>query len=73
MALARITWQGLSSIAVLVAVLWGCFVAERLTVRNAQLETSRALRMMYHLKEHRQIEPAAVPVRHTVPVHPQVG
>jgi hypothetical protein len=62
MPLARITWQGLTSISVLVVCLWGCFVAETLTVRHARSETYRALRRVNQLRVERQIEPASAPV-----------
>jgi hypothetical protein len=44
MAFASITKPGLSVIAVLVAILWGCFVAERLIVQRANREMTRALK-----------------------------
>ena len=44
MALARITRPGLVSIAVLVAILWGCIFMERHLLRNSKMETYRALR-----------------------------
>ncbi len=40
----KITKQGLSVIAVLVAVLWGCFVAERMIIQCANREMSRVLK-----------------------------
>ena len=39
-----ITKQGLAAIAVLVAVLWGCFIAERMIMQQACREMSRALK-----------------------------
>jgi len=46
MAMVAITKQGLVTIAILVAVLWGCLVSERLTVQKADAGMSRTLREM---------------------------
>ena len=77
MALARITRPGLVSIAVLVAILWGCIFMERHLLRNSKLETYRALRDIRYLKFKRRVEPASQPVPPAVrPVHstgPVVG
>ena len=44
MTIAAITKQGLAAIAILVAILWGCLVSERLTVQRANQEMGRAAR-----------------------------
>ena len=62
MAVAKITRQGLTSIAILVAILWGCLFAERYLARTSQLETYRALRQIRYLKLKRHVEPATHPV-----------
>jgi hypothetical protein len=61
MAIARITRQGLTCIAILVAILWGCLFAERYLTRTSQLETYRALRQIRYLKLKRHMEPASQP------------
>jgi hypothetical protein len=61
MALAKITRPGLLSIAILVAILWGCLVSERYLLRNSKMETYRALRDMRYLKFKRHVEPASRP------------
>ena len=61
MKLAQITKQGLVSIAVLVALLWGCVLAERLISRNTKIETYRALRAIRYLKFKRYVEPTSEP------------
>jgi hypothetical protein len=61
MAVAKITRQGLTSIAILVAILWGCLLAERYLTRTSQMETYRALRQIRYLKFKRHLEPAAQP------------
>ncbi len=73
MALAGITKRGLASIAILVAVLWTCLVAERVTVRNAQLTTYRALRTLNHLRMERTIEPASDHAPRPISSRPVVG
>jgi hypothetical protein len=61
MAIARITRQGLTWIAILVAILWGCIFTEHYLTSRAQMETYRALRQMRYLKFKRHIEPTAAP------------
>jgi hypothetical protein len=46
MTIAAITKPGLTVMAILVAILWGCFIMERLTVQNANQEMGRVLREM---------------------------
>jgi hypothetical protein len=62
MAVAKITRQGLTSIAILVAILWGCLFAERYLTRTSQIETYRSLRQIRYLKLRRHVEPATQPV-----------
>jgi hypothetical protein len=47
MEIAAITKQGLVAIAILVAILWGCLVGERLTVQRANREMEIVLRQMH--------------------------
>ena len=62
MAIAKITREGLVSIAVLVAILWSCILAERILTRNTTLETYRVMRQIRYLKFKRHVEPASRPV-----------
>jgi len=64
MAIAAITKEGLAAIAILVAILWGCLVSERLTVQRANQEMGRVLREMH------RPTPAAWPQRLTLPARP---
>ena len=48
MQIAAITKQGLITIAILVAALWGCFIDERLTVQQADREMGRVLQQIRH-------------------------
>jgi hypothetical protein len=62
MAIAKITREGLVCIAVLVAILWGCILAERILTRRTSMETYRVMRQIRYMKFKRQIEPASRPV-----------
>lgn len=75
MAIAKITREGLVAIAVLVAILWGCILAERILTRNTTMETYRVMRQIRYLKFKRHVEPASRPVHHTPPTSlgPVVG
>jgi hypothetical protein len=64
MAIATITKQGLAAIAILVAILWGCLVSERLTVERANQEMGRVLREMH------RPTPAALPQRSALRARP---
>ena len=63
MAIARITGQGLTCIAVLVALLWACAIGERVIVDRANAETSEALREMRSLQLKNRRQPAVTPAR----------
>ncbi|MCC6858135.1 MAG: hypothetical protein IT158_06235 [Bryobacterales bacterium] len=75
MALAGITRQGLAAIAFLVAVLWGCVLMERSTIRDAKIQTYRALREVQYLKMHRTTRPASTPAPLRAPAiaRPNIG
>ena len=73
MALVRITRPGLVSIAVLVAILWGCLLVERHISRNSRMETYRALRDIRYLKFKRRVEPASHPLPPASSASPVVG
>jgi hypothetical protein len=64
MTITGITKPGLTIMAILVAVLWGCFIGERLTMQKANQEMGRVLREM-----HRPI-PVSLPQRSSLPVRP---
>ena len=70
MALARITRQGLVSITMLVAILWGCLLAERRISRESRIETYRALRDIRYLKFKRRVEPVSRPLPPPTPAVP---
>jgi hypothetical protein len=72
-AIARITVQGLTSIAILVLVLWACAIGERVIVDRANAETTEALRAMRSLQLKNRRQPAATPLRPTRRQHPELG
>jgi len=43
MTIAKISKEGLTAIAVLVAILWGCYALERHSLRQANYELRRTL------------------------------
>lgn len=61
MQFAKITGAGLSSIALLVTVLWGCIVGEQLILQNANRDFSQAMTQIRELQSKRGVEPAATP------------
>ena len=65
MTIAAITKPGLTVMAVLVAILWGCFVCERLTVQKANQEMGRVLRELRH-----PVTPTSMPQRSSLPARP---
>ena len=72
MALAKISGAGLSSIAVLVVILWACILGEHLIVDRANREFTSAMAQLHQLQMKKQAEPASVPT----PVHsrrPAIG
>jgi hypothetical protein len=62
-AIARITGHGLTSIAILVVLLWACAIGERVIVDRANAETSEALREMRSLQLKNRRQPAVTPAR----------
>ena len=64
MPIAKITGQGLAAIALSVALLWGFFVGERLTMRHARREQARVIRELQQLQRFHRTEPVSVPAPH---------
>lgn len=61
MAVAKITGQGLVSIAVLVALLWTCIIGERVISRRASAANEQTLRAMRALRIKILRAPATAP------------
>ena len=61
MAIAKITGQGLKTIALLIAFLWACIIGERLMLKNAQQQCAEVLRDLHQMQRKRTVEPVSVP------------
>jgi hypothetical protein len=72
MVLAKISGAGLSSIAMLVVVLWACILGEHLIVDRANREFSSAMTELHQLQMKRRAEPASAPARRH-PGRPVIG
>jgi hypothetical protein len=64
MPIAKITGQGLAAIALSVALLWACFISERLTIKHATARQARVMRELHQLRRTRQAEPVSAPGQH---------
>ncbi len=64
MPIVKITGQGLSAIALSVALLWGCWFEERSVNRRAFTERARVMRELQQLQ--RTAQPASSPLN---PIH----
>jgi len=62
-SVAKITGQGLTSIAILVALLWTCVIGERVILGRANARAAQVVRAMRDLRSKTRREPAATPVR----------
>ncbi len=64
MPIARITGPGLAAMALSVMALWGCFIAERLTMRRALAEQTRVMRDLDRMRSReRTPQPVSTPAR----------
>lgn len=61
MPIVKITGQGLSAIALSVALLWGCWAQERAVTRRAFAERARVL---HDLRQMQRSNPASAPRPH---------
>jgi len=61
MPIARITGQGLAAIALSVALLWACFIGERLMVRNAIDQRAQLMRELHQMQRDRRAQPVSAP------------
>jgi hypothetical protein len=60
---AKITGQGLTSIAILVAVLWTCVICQRVILWRANAGAAEVTRAMRELRLKNRRQPAAAPAR----------
>lgn len=69
----RITGPGLTTIALLTGILWGCLVVEQRTLAHARAEAYRALSEIRALQLKKRILPAVAPVRTTERAAPEIS
>ena len=69
----RITGPGLTTIAILTGILWGCIFLEQRTLAHARAEANRALSGIRELQMKKHILPAAIPVREPRPARREIG
>jgi hypothetical protein len=62
MPIAKITGQGLAAIGLSVALLWGCFVGEKLTMKRAVAQNARLMSELREMRRNRQMEPVSAPM-----------
>jgi hypothetical protein len=74
MPIARITGQGLAIISLAVAILWACFIGERMIVHQAYTQRAQVMRELQQLQRLRRIQPVSVPARRApFPVRTTLG
>ena len=61
MPIVKITGQGMSAIALSVALLWGCLIGERLAARRAFSERAKVLRDISRLRRRERTQPVSAP------------
>ncbi len=61
MPIIKITRQGLSAIALTVALLWGCLIGERVAARRAFSERAKVLREISRIRRRQRTQPVSVP------------
>jgi hypothetical protein len=61
MPIIKITGQGLSAIAVSVALLWGCIIGEGVTARRAFSERAKVLRELSRMQRRPRTQPVSSP------------
>ena len=61
MPIIKITRQGLSAIALSVALLWGCVIGERVAARRAFSERAKVLREISRMRRRQRTHPVSAP------------
>jgi hypothetical protein len=61
MPIVKITRQGLSAIALSVALLWGCLIGERVAARRAFSERAKVLRDVARIRRGQRTHPVSAP------------
>jgi hypothetical protein len=65
----KITGQGIAAIALSVALLWGCWIATRITMERSLTERARVLHDLQLLQRKHRPEPVSVPETRQQKVH----
>ena len=73
MPVAKITGQGLSAIALSVALLWGCLIDERVLVRRASEQRIQIIRQIEQLQRNLHPRPSTSPFHSTGHRHPMIA
>jgi len=60
---AKITGQGLTSIAILVAFLWTCVICQHVILGRANADSAQVMRAVRELRLKNRRQPAAMPAR----------
>ena len=61
MPIAKITGQGLAAIALSVALLWACFIGERLMVRHSLAQRAQLMRELHQMQRDHRAQPVSAP------------
>ena len=73
MPVAKITGQGLSAIALSVALLWGCLIGERVASRRAFSERAKVLRDISRMQRRQRTQPVSAPAAPFTPHRARVA
>jgi len=72
MPIAKITGQGLAAIGFSVALLWGCFVGERLILNQSYACRAQVMRDLRQMQLMHHTQPASTPAMPVMPHRPGV-
>jgi hypothetical protein len=73
MPIVKITGQGLSAIALSVALLWGCAMGEGIAARRAFSERAKVLREIARMQRRRRSQPVSAPAPLIIPRRARVA
>jgi len=73
MPIAKITGQGLAAIALSVALLWACFVGERLILNRTYAKRAQVMRELRQMQNLHRTQPASTPMPAPSPHSTTVG
>lgn len=73
MPIAKITGQGLAAIALSVALLWACFVGERLILNRTYAKRAQVIRELRQMQNLHRTQPVSTPLPAPSPHSTTVG